>query len=286
MLQVKRYQPEYKTQWDDFVDKSKNATFLFKRDFMEYHADRFEDFSLLVFEDEKIKALFPANRVESTFYSHQGLTYGGLLIESKTKMSIFIQLFREILLFLEKENINLLHIKQLPNIYPNQPADELLYIMFLCQAQLYRRDILSVIDLREKIAISKNRMEGVKRGYKNQLVVKETTNFSEYWNEILLPNLQQKHKVSPVHTLEEITLLHSRFPKNIRQFNVYQGSKIVAGTTVFETKNVAHSQYISANSDKNTIGSLDYLHYHLITEVFAHKKYFDFGTSNEQQGKN
>lgn len=103
MLQVKRYQPEYKTQWDDFVDKSKNATFLFKRDFMEYHADRFEDFSLLVFEDEKIKALFPANRVESTFYSHQGLTYGGLLIESKTKMSIFIQLFREILLFWKKK---------------------------------------------------------------------------------------------------------------------------------------------------------------------------------------
>ena len=110
-------------------------------------------------------------------------------------------------------------------------------------------------------------------------------NFDLFWKEILIPNLDKKHQVKPVHSVEEIQLLQKRFPSNIRHFNVYDVNKIVAGTTVFITENVAHPQYISGNSDKNELGSLDYLYHHLITEVFVDKNYFDFGISNEEQGK-
>ena len=54
----------------------------------------------------------------------------------------------------------------------------------------------------------------------------------------------------------------------------------------FETKNVAHAQYISANSDKQELGSLDVLFNHLIHTVFINKRYFDFGTSNVNNGLN
>ena len=109
--------------------------------------------------------------------------------------------------------------------------------------------------------------------------------FDQFWNEILIPTLQTKHEVNPVHSLEEIMLLKNKFPENIRQFNVYCKDKVVAGTTVFVTNKVAHSQYIAANQEKNVLGSLDFLHYHLITDVFNDKAYFDFGISNENQGK-
>ena len=102
----------------------------------------------------------------------------------------------------------------------------------------------------------------------------------------MIPNLDNKHDVKPVHSLDEIQLLKSRFPKQIRQFNVYHNDTIVAGTTIFETKYVAHSQYISGNADKNTLGSLDFLHHYLLEEVFADKKYFNFGISNENNGQN
>ena len=118
------------------------------------------------------------------------------------------------------------------------------------------------------------------------LVVKEETHFDLFWNEILIPNLAETHDAKPVHSLKEIESLQQKFPKQIRQFNVYHDGKIVAGTTIFETKNVAHSQYISGNSDKNILGSVDFLHEHLLTTVFKNKKYFDFGISNENQGKN
>ena len=285
-FKIEKYQPQYKTQWDNFVGKAKNATFLFSRDFMEYHNDRFEDFSLMVFKEEKLIAILPANKKEDTIYSHQGLTYGGLLTESKTRLSAVIEIFKQILQFLETKNIKHFEIKIIPSIYPDFTSDELLYILFLLRAELQRRDTLSVVDLNNELSLSKDRKAGVKRGQKKQLNVKETDEFDSFWNEILIPNLEEKHQAKPVHSLEEITLLHKKFPKNIRQFNVYCDGKIVAGTTIFETKNVAHSQYISGNSDKNTLGSLDFLHFYLLDTVFKEKKYFDFGTSNENQGKN
>src|SRR5690606_322464 len=74
-----------------------------------------------------------------------------------------------------------------------------------------------------------------------------------------------------------------RFQENIKQFNVYKEGQIVAGATVFETSTVAHAQYISANEIGRKTGGLDLL-FHYLLEHFSHKKYFDFGISNEAQG--
>lgn len=283
---VTRYHPEHKHQWNDFVKRAKNATFLFHRDFMDYHSDRFEDFSLMVFKEDKLLGLLPANIKENVIFSHQGLTYGGLVVDKKTKIETTLLLFKELLSYLEHQKISKMEIKLLPSIYTDLPSDEIHYILFLLEAKLVRRDVLSVIDLRKPVLFSSGRKEGVKRGEKNKLEVREEVEFESFWNEILIPTLKNKHQAKPVHSLDEIKLLHQRFPKNIRQFNVYFNDKIVAGTTVFVTKKVAHSQYIAANADKNQLGSLDFLHHYLLKDVFSEKNYFDFGISNENQGRN
>ncbi|HLT52572.1 MAG TPA: GNAT family N-acetyltransferase [Flavobacteriaceae bacterium] len=259
---------------------------MFHRDFMDYHQDRFEDFSLMVFEADKLLAVLPANRVDDVVFSHQGLTYGGLVFKSDLKLNKVTVCLKAILEYLKSNDIKTLHIKELPSIYCKLPNDELNYLAFKLQAQLTRRDTLSVVDMLHRPKFSKDRVDGYKRGKKQGLQVKEENNFEEFWNQILIPNLSEKHDALPVHSLEEIMLLKTRFPKNIRQFNVYYQGKIVAGTTIFETNQVAHSQYISGNSDKNQLGSLDFLHMHLLEEVFASKRYFDFGISNENQGQN
>lgn len=282
---VRPYQPEDFDTWNAFVGKAKNATFLFHRDFMDYHKDRFEDFSLIVEEDKKWVAVLPANRVEDILFSHQGLTYGGLVYDEKLKLASFLSIFKSVLIFLKDNEIEKLQLKLMPSIYTDCFADELQYALFIADAKLLRRDTLSVIDLSRKIQLSKDRREGVNRGERNELKIKETNDFSTFWNSLLIPNLKSKHQAKPVHSLEEIKLLHSKFPQNIRQFNVYKNEKIVAGTTIFETKHVAHSQYISGNMEKNELGSLDFLHDYLLTKVFKDKLYFDFGISNEDQGK-
>ncbi|QIE59085.1 GNAT family N-acetyltransferase [Rasiella rasia] len=283
---VEKYTPAHKNAWDQFVRNSKNATFLFLRDFMEYHSDRFEDGSLLVLKGKKVVALLPANRVGAVVHSHQGLSYGGLVLSSKIKMNETLLVFKTVLTFLEQDNVTTLSIKLLPKIYHSLPADEIDYILFLLQATRTRVDVSATIENRNALAIQGNRMEGVKKAERQGLSILESEDFGLFWNEILVPNLAARHDAKPVHSLEEISLLASRFSKQIRQFNVMHDGLIVAGTTLFVTKNVVHVQYISANKDKQQLGSLDFLFHHLINEKFADKKYFDFGVSNENKGKN
>ena len=282
---VRLYQKNDFELWNAFIEKAKNATFLFNRNFMEYHSDRFTDFSLVIEEGNKWVAILPANVFENQVFSHQGLTYGGLVYEEKIKLASVLQIFHSVLKFLENKKISKLQLKLLPGFYANVSNEELNYALFLAQAKLIRRDTNAVIDMQRKFAIAKGRMEGVSKAKKHELVLKEESNFESFWKEILIPNLATNHQAKPVHSLEEIKDLHQKFPKNIRQFNVYHKDKIVAGTTIFETKNVAHAQYISGNSDKNVLGSVDFLYENLLKNVFKNKRYFDFGISNENQGK-
>jgi hypothetical protein len=279
-----QYSKTYYVDWNDFIAKSKNGTFLFHRDFMEYHSNRFEDFSLLVFDEDELIAVLPANKTGNTLYSHGGLTYGGLVYSEKVKLSEVIKALQAILGFLHENGVEKLHIKLTPAIYHKYPADELSYALFLAKANLIRRDSLAVIDLQNRTAFSKLRSRTINKGKKNGYSIKEEAYFSLFWIEVLVPNLKKKHGADPVHTAEEITLLHQKFPDSIKQFNVYHNDEIVAGTTVFVTDTIAHMQYISGNEEHNNLGALDFLYNYLITEVFTTKRFFDFGISNEAQG--
>lgn len=282
---VRLYHEKDHDNWNNFIGVAKNATFLFHRNFIEYHKDRFQDYSLIILDGEKWVALLPANVIEDKVFSHQGLTYGGLVYNDKLKLASIIEIFKVVLTFLNDSKIQKLQIKLIPSIYHQKPAEELNYALFLVEAKLIRRDAMSVIDLSKKSSIVSGRKEGIRKGKKHQLQIKEEQEFELFWDSILIPNLANKHEAKPVHSLEEIKKLKGFFYNNIRQFNVYENDIIVAGATIFETSNVAHCQYISGKVGKNDLGGLDYLFHHLITEVFKNKHFFDFGTSNENQGK-
>ena len=240
----------------------------------------------MVFKKEVLIAVFPANKKGNSVYSHQGLTYGGLILLDNVSFNDVMFAYKSLLKFLDNEKISTLHIKLLPKIYHTLPSDEMDYLLYKTKAELTRRDITSVIDAKYKLTVkSLNRKRGLKKGLANGLKIIEVTNFEDFWNIILTPNLKERHHTTPVHSLSEITYLKEKFPNNIRQFNVLNGNKIVAGATIFDTKHVAHVQYISANDDKQQLGSLDILFNYLITDAFKTKKYFDFGISNINQGQ-
>lgn len=286
-ITIKKYDLNTKREWDAFIATAKNATFLFYRDFMEYHSDRFEDYSLLVYNKEELIAVLPANISEGMLYSHQGLTYGGLVLQEGVKFEAVCMAFKQLLVYVEEQEVQKIHFKLLPKHYNSLPSDEIEYLLFKLKATLTRRDLTSLISLNNKLGISSsNRKRGIKKGIKNELKVVANDQFDAFWNEILIPNLRETHQTAPVHSLAEIVFLKKNFPKQIQQFNVYKENVIVAGVTIFETKHVAHAQYISANKDKQQLGSLDFLFNYLINEAFASKLFFDFGISNENRGEN
>lgn len=283
---VLKYNSDYKIQWDEFITHSKNATFLFYRDFIEYHGNRFQDHSLLIFKNQKLIALMPANIENDILHSHQGLTYGGFVFEKSIVFKECFDVFKSVLKFLENKRIRTIKLKQLPKIYSLLPSDEIKYLLFLARAKLTRCDLSTSIDRDFPLGVqSSNRKRGIKKGKKNNLQINEEQNFQDFWDRILIPTLKEVHGESPVHSFQEIQLLKNKFPKNIRLFSVLKDASMIAGCLIFETEKVAHAQYISSNSDGRGMGALDFLFDHLIHEEFKNKKYFDLGTSNENQGR-
>ena len=88
-----------------------------------------------------------------------------------------------------------------------------------------------------------------------------------------------------MHSVEEMKQLKEAFPDKIHLFVAYSKDEAVAGTVIYETDQVAHAQYIAASGEGRRVQALDGLFAHLITEVYAGKRYFDFGISTEQGGR-
>lgn len=266
--------------------KAVNSTFLFERPFLDYHAERFADHSLLVHRNEKLLAVVPGHIADEIFHSHLGLTYGGIVTRIGARLPEVLGIVSAVLKYLSESGFGTMRLKSLPGFYNRSFAGDFHYAMFLAGAKVYRKEAWSVIDLRNGYQPSKARLQGIVRGRKLQLEVREVQDFASFWNELLIPRLQQRHGASPVHSLAEIELLASRFRLQIRQFNVYDKSKrLLAGTTIFETPLVAHAQYIAGADGQNQTGALDYLFDTLIGQVFRDKPFFDFGTSSENEGR-
>ena len=251
---------------------------------MDYHSDRFTDFSILIYKEEELYALLPGNVIGTRVYSHQGLTYGSFIVKESAKLLETFECFKATLAYYYEHQVVDLYIKVIPTFYNIMPSDELAYFLFKAQATLMKRDILMVIDYEHKLRFQKNRREGINKAKRNGLTVQIDTNYDGFWNEVLIPNLEHKHQVKPVHSLEEIKMLAARFPENILQVSVYKEDKIVAGTTVFLTKTTIHPQYVSGNADKNTYGSLDLAYDFVINHLRDDKRYFDFNISSEEDG--
>lgn len=282
---VKKYSPADHQEWNDFVSTSKNATFLFHRDFMDYHQDRFDDFSLMIYKGEQLYAMLPAHRTGNKVFAHNGLTYGSFMLQDSATLLNSFEAFKKLLQFLFENAVTALEIKVIPTFYNRMPSDELEYFLYLAKAEITKKDVLMVIDYAHQLRFEKNRREGINKALRKGLEVKLDCNYKEFWNNVLIPNLSKKHGVKPVHSLEEIELLASRFPENIQQVSVYHKGKMVAGTTIFLTHTTVHPQYVSGNTDKNSLGSLDLAYDFAIQHFKEGKRYFDFNISSEENGR-
>ena len=280
---IKKYSQDDYSIWNDFVAQSKNATFLFHRDFMEYHKDRFDDFSLLVFEDEKLRAILPANKKENAIYSHQGLTYGGLVYLPKLKAEKVESILDEILLFLKENQVNTFYYKPVPNFYFSEGNATMDFFLLKRGAILERKEMNLAVNLQAPLKISKSKMKHFRRIENLDLDIFEEENFDPFWGKILEPRLAEKFNVKPVHSKEEMAFLKSKFPKNIRQYSAYRNDEIIAGITIFETKNVVKSQYGATSKVGEEFRALDFLFINLIHKYKRKgKHFFDMGIVGEE----
>lgn len=284
-LQVTKYEGNRKLEWDNFLKSSKNGHFFFYRDYMEYHSDRFQDFSLIIYNDKgNIMALLPASIDGDTVISHGGLTFGGFVSDSKMTVAKMLDVFANVKQFLKNAGVRMFIYKCMPAIYNKYPSDEDLYALFRNNAKLYRRDVSFSIYLLDRLPYRYTRKSEIKKGYKHKYSLQESSKYEEYIA-LLDKILIKYHGTHPVHSADELRMLADKFPNNIKLYTAEKNGQIEAGTVLFLQAGVVHTQYLANSDEGRKSGALDCLLDWLITDVYKDKTWFDFGISCEQEGR-
>lgn len=283
MVEWRRYEAADRPVWDEFVQNGRAPLFFYERAFMEYHADRFVDHSLLCWHEDRPMAVLPASEAGSTLTSHGGLTFGGLVLAPKTRGAETLAAVNELCTYAGNAGFRKIVYKAPPYIFDVQPSQDDLYAVWRNGGRIARRDLSSVIHLDAPRKLSKGRKWLIARAKKESLVVSQSNDWQSFHT--LLSSVLARHGAKPVHTVDELIYLKSRFPDRIKLYCIERDGVMLAGSLVFSFDNVEHTQYIATSEDGKQLGALDYLLEEVIGKASdAKKKYFSFGISTENSG--
>lgn len=281
---TRRYTSSDRKDWNNFIEKAKNSTFLFNRDYVDYHQDRFRDHSLLIYSGNELSALLIASESGDRIESHGGLTYGGLILEVNVRLERVLQFFHHAVKYYHSNGFRTIVYKCLPSYLANYPSNEDLYALFLLNATLIRRETSMVLCQTKPVEMQRRVSKSSKIYRSGDYDITASDDPARFWNDVLTPNLGQRHGAEPVHSVPEMKLLMDRFPGNIRLFEVYD-NELVAGAVVYVMPHAAHLQYISSNVAGREGEASGVLIHYLIKDVYPDKEYFSFGTSNSEAGR-
>ncbi len=281
---IRRYTPDDAEAWNAFVAASGNGTFLHDRGFMEYHADRFTDHSLVVEAEGVIVALLPANRDGCVLKSHGGLTYGGLITGPSMSAALMVDIIAALREALIAEGFERLIYKAIPHIFHRYPAEQDVYALIQQGAQVSQVDLSSAVSLGHAPKMSKSKRQGATRARKAGLEPRESDDFAGFW-EMLTARLSDAHDAAPTHTLDEITLLRARFPDRIRLYVADGAAGAEGGVVVFDCGGAVHVQYMATTDAGRQNGALDLIVAHLLAEVYADRAWLNFGISTTDAGR-
>lgn len=277
-------------RWDAWCEAAADATFLHTRRFLSYHGDRFVERSLVIEEDGGDwlgvlpAAVHPAD--PGIVVSHPGSTYGGLVHGGSLRGERALQALRLAAAHYAALGHARLQYKAVPHIYQRAPLQDDLYALFRLGAQRYRCDLSSCIALAHPLPVSERRRRGVKKAARAGVRFACGPQYAAALWPVLQDNLARRHDARPVHRLDEIEELMRRFPAHVVLRVALLGDDVVAGLVLFVCGDVVHAQYIAASEAGHACAALDGLFDHAIAEARATgARCFDFGISNEQQGR-
>jgi hypothetical protein len=282
MYTVKPYAPAHAEAWDGLVTHSRNGNFLHQRGYMDYHADRYLDQSLMLERDGRLEAVFPANRKDNVVVSHGGLTYAGLITTQDVRAESALSIFEQIGEHFRARGVERLVYKAIPHVFHAYPAEEDLYALHRLGAKLKRRDISSVIPLQEAFRFADGRKRSIGKARKAGVQRRIGTDLAAF--HALLGETLRRHNVAPTHSLSELRLLQARFPEHIVLHEARIADSLLAAVLVYDFGRTVHTQYMAASEEGRDLNALSLLLGELISQVYADRTYFSFGISTEQEG--
>lgn len=282
--QVEPYRPGDAPAWDAFVDASRNGTFLFRRAYMDYHAERFVDASCVVRRNGRIAALLPANIVGDRIVCHGGLSYGALLVDARSGQREVQSIFEHLRDRFAAQGLRHWRYKTVPPHFHRLPAEDDRYALYRLGARWWRSEVLSVIAPGTAPRRAAGRRHALRRAAGTAGVeLRHDPCWDHFWP-LQAEVLAQRHGLVPVHSLAEIRLLAQRFPDRIRLVTCWLDGRIAAGGVLFQTDRVLRTQYLAAGDAARRLGLLDLVVDHAIEVAREAGLWFDFGISTVDDG--
>jgi hypothetical protein len=270
--------------WDAFVRASRNGVFLFERAYMDYHADRFDDASLVV-ENEQgaIVALLPAHRDGNALVSHGGLSFGGLVLPERSGVAQVIDVLDSVVAALRAQGITRLVYRPVPHLYHRLPSEDDLYALHRLGARTVRVDLSTSIDLERRPALAKGRRHALAKARRAGVVVRDGGDLAAFWS-LLDSVLAQRHGVQPTHRLAEMQQLIARFER-IVCCTAHADGVLLAGALLYRYDGVLHTQYLAVSDAGRACGALDAVIEHAIERHGRGCRWLNFGVSTTDEGR-
>ena len=287
-FEIINYNENFKNEWEQFVNESINGTIYHTRKFLSYHENKFEDSSILIYNDKKLVCILPCCKDNSKYFSHKGATFGGpIFIEEVYNVTDVNTIINLII----KHYNNNIEFRLSNNIYNNLSHDLIIYCL---SNKLKLKPELGFFinsndNLIEKITNIRNKKNLIKfMNNKNIIcdIYKEKNDYINFYN-ILNNNLSNKYKTNPTHTLEEFLLMSEILKNEHSLYLVKENDVIYGGVYLIKTSNRCwYTFYISKNIDIKKNPSIIYIMYKIQQDAKEQNvKYIDYGITTEEKGK-
>lgn len=277
-LQLTRYEPSQRETWDRFVAQARNRSFLFSRDYIEYHGDRFVDHSIVVSRNGTVVALMPANQEGEILHSHQGLTFGGIIVAPKFRMEHALALVDALVVYGRCNGLSRLVYRPAPHCYHLAPTEEDIVALLGAGAVISDTRGTSVLDLAAPTLRTPGRKRELSIAAASGLAISRDDDFAGFMS-FCARFLEQRHGAKPVHAGAEMERLAQRFDGNIKLYLARRADVVLAGVIAYDNPTCVRLQYVASRDEGHRDGTVGLLYDHIIKDHCSVRRWLDFGPS-------
>lgn len=290
-FEIRSYDASQRVHWDALVRVSRNGVFLFERDYLEYHADRFDDASLTVWRGGELAALLPAHRVDGpdgpVLVSHGGLTFGGLVLHGDLGAQDTLGIVDALCATLRGQGWRALRLRPVPCVFHRLPSEDLPYALLQRGARIVRSDLAHTVDLARRPPLAGGRRNALARARRAGVQVRRSCDWATVWS-LVEAVLSARHGARPAHTLAEIDALARRFGQIALHgafVDAPAAPRLLAAVVTYAYDGVLHTQYMATSEEGREVGALDAVIASLLEQPPPATRWLSFGASTYDQGR-
>lgn len=277
-ISVRRYRPECEVEWNEFLLNARNRSFLFNRSYMDYHKDRFADHSLMILRGDQLIGVLPVNEIDSELFSHNGLTFGGLIVHDNFRLEHAFETFEAIIRYGRGAGLRRLTYRPAPHCYCKPATEEDLVAICRLGGSVIDVKPMSVLHPQAVAEVRVSRPTEIRRAERQGILIATDYDWDGFIR-ICSETLAHRHGAQPVHSGAEMAMLAARFPDNIQLIGARQRGVLIGGLIVYENRCCDRLQYIGVVEEQRRNGVLSALQCHAVERASKRQTWLDFGPS-------